>query len=187
MNVGSFYIVILEASKDLLLTIKKGVMDMSTPRSKIAIGMSSTFGDLNFVLGRRHLQLIEILDNLMKVSSDRVDKLIESLDFYHKIPLILFNYPWHNILHNLVYGQLHMIIDKKDFPLLEKQLFSNPEHLLAPLVTYFRQGRVKIQTKTDKAYTRGYMAHAKQLTRAILQSPKKVITDALENCKLILT
>ena len=80
-------IVILLGLKPVLQTIKKAVLKMSAKRSITEVGLCSTFGDSVNHLGRRNLQLLEILDDIMKISSDKIDKSLADQEFYHLVPV----------------------------------------------------------------------------------------------------
>jgi hypothetical protein len=79
--------VILVGLRPLLKTIKIAVTNMIYPETNSGNSLSSTFGQSVAPLGRRNLQLLEILDDMMKVNSDTVDKAIHEADFFHLIPV----------------------------------------------------------------------------------------------------
>ena len=68
-------------------TIKEAVISLGNISKTSSHGTASTFGTSNLQLGRRNLQLIEILDFIMKLSSEEVDKLIFEACFYQNIPV----------------------------------------------------------------------------------------------------
>ena len=88
MNVGYWTKeVILEGLKPVLDTIKKAVVKMTEKKSILEVGLCSTFGNSVSHLVRRNLQLLEILDDIMKISSDRIDKALHEQNFYHLVPV----------------------------------------------------------------------------------------------------
>ncbi len=57
----------------------------------LAIGAAFTSGTNSLVVGRRNLQLIELLDMLMKIGVNKIDEMIDEADFYHQVPVATFH------------------------------------------------------------------------------------------------
>lgn len=71
----------------LISIIKVAVEQLGQTKGKTFVGASTTFGYQNNTLGRKSLQLLEILDDLIKINPAESNNLVAEAKFYHLVPV----------------------------------------------------------------------------------------------------
>jgi hypothetical protein len=146
---------------------------------KSLTGVTNQAGVLDPPLGAARLKVLEVLSVMVMLGNKDLEEQIVKLRVLPAVLDIFFEYPWHNLMHNLVWRMFEQILKVDEGPILLRQSLIEDGQLMQRVADAFVANDAHVEAGGAR---KGNMGHLRSIANAVMCLALDV-EEVAERCK----